>query len=147
MIKHPTTYEYLLSVQAEKGAGFIVLIDPDKLPLADVPRFCRDVYRGRGRCFFPGWQPNTCDRLGCLCRNVKSGYPITGYWFSRVVEPGFGGHGCHFIFVGHQWARSSLFVWTARHCRSHLASPRIRTDRNRVYAGRIGCAYDSAVHE
>jgi phosphoglycerol geranylgeranyltransferase len=39
-------YEHLLSVRREKGAGFIVLIDPDKLAAADAPAFlerCTDA--------------------------------------------------------------------------------------------------------
>jgi putative glycerol-1-phosphate prenyltransferase len=34
-----STYDRLLAIRQQRGAGFIVLIDPDKLPVDELPRF------------------------------------------------------------------------------------------------------------
>jgi phosphoglycerol geranylgeranyltransferase len=55
-------YQRLLSTSAERGAGFIVLIDPDKLAVDDMPRFA-DYCLGAGvDALFVG---------GSLCQAVE----------------------------------------------------------------------------
>jgi putative glycerol-1-phosphate prenyltransferase len=54
MTLHLTTYEYLLEVRERYGAGFVVLIDPDKLLLTEVPRFAERCTEAGVDAFFLG---------------------------------------------------------------------------------------------
>lgn len=47
-------YDYLLATKREKGAGFIVLIDPDKLAERDVPEFAERCTAAGVDAFFIG---------------------------------------------------------------------------------------------
>ena len=50
----PSTYRHLLDVQRERGAGFIVLIDPDKLPTERLGTFVDDCVAAGADAFFLG---------------------------------------------------------------------------------------------
>ena len=50
----PTIYQYLLNVQRERGAAFIVLIDPDKLALHALPAFADRCHEAGVDAFFVG---------------------------------------------------------------------------------------------
>ena len=47
-------YDYLLATRSEKGAGFIVLVDPDKLPERDAPEFTERCTAAGVDAFFIG---------------------------------------------------------------------------------------------
>ena len=47
-------YQYLLSTKAQQGAGFIVVIDPDGLPVERMPKFLRDCEANDVDAFFLG---------------------------------------------------------------------------------------------
>ena len=49
-----SVYAQLNEVRTRKGAGFIVLIDPDKLDVAEVPRFAERCLRAGVDAFFVG---------------------------------------------------------------------------------------------
>ena len=49
-----TTYDHLLSVRHQRGAGFIVLVDPDKLPEERLPAFVARCVEADVDAFFVG---------------------------------------------------------------------------------------------
>lgn len=53
-VQHTSIYDHLGEVRARKGAGFIVLIDPDKLDVAALPRFAERCARADVDAFFVG---------------------------------------------------------------------------------------------
>ncbi|MGI9174555.1 MAG: geranylgeranylglyceryl/heptaprenylglyceryl phosphate synthase [Rhodothermales bacterium] len=48
------TYDHLLNIRHQKGAGFIVLVDPDKLPEAHLPAFIAQCAEADVDAFFVG---------------------------------------------------------------------------------------------
>ncbi len=51
---HHSIYDYLLSTKREKGAGFIVLVDPDKLEEREAPAFAERCTAAGVDAFFIG---------------------------------------------------------------------------------------------
>lgn len=49
-----SVYRHLVEISEERGAGFIVLIDPDKLPPRDLPRFAAMCERASVDALFVG---------------------------------------------------------------------------------------------
>ncbi|HYE95466.1 MAG TPA: geranylgeranylglyceryl/heptaprenylglyceryl phosphate synthase [Rubricoccaceae bacterium] len=54
MAARRSVYDHLLAIRREKGAGFVVLIDPDKLDAPDAPAFAARCTEAGADAFFIG---------------------------------------------------------------------------------------------
>lgn len=77
----PTVYASLLEVRQEKGAGFIVLVDPDKLPEADLPGFAHRCAEAEVDALFVGGSLMHATELERYVRQLKEGaaLPVIGF--------------------------------------------------------------------
>lgn len=77
----PQVYEHLLQVRQEKGAGFVVLIDPDKLPADRTDRFVdRCVEAGVDALFIGGSLIHAGEVSACVDRvKASSPLPVIGF--------------------------------------------------------------------
>lgn len=82
-----TVTEYLLSVRAQKGAGYLVLIDPDKQSLQSTPDFVRMATSAGVDAFLVGSSLLMSDNLEPVIQCVKksSDLPV-------IISPGASSH-------------------------------------------------------
>jgi phosphoglycerol geranylgeranyltransferase len=66
-----TTYEQLLKTRKDKGAGYIVLIDPDKLDARTFPEFMREASAAGVDAFFIGGSLMLSDEFDAALRTMK----------------------------------------------------------------------------
>ena len=76
-----SVYEYLESVQREKGAGFIVLIDPDKLSEEHLPQFVETCETADVDAFFLGGSLMHAGEIEYYAKQLKkvTSLPIIGF--------------------------------------------------------------------
>jgi phosphoglycerol geranylgeranyltransferase len=66
-----TTYEQLLATKKEKGAGYIVLIDPDKLEASALPEFMREATKAGVDAFLIGGSLMLSNEFDAVLRTMK----------------------------------------------------------------------------
>ena len=146
-MQHPSVFEHLLSIKAERGTGFIVLIDPDKLAPDGLPRLVEAcVSVGVDALFVGGSLLHTVE-LESYLQHLKalSPLPVIGFPGSlQQISPTLdailylsviSGRNPDYLFGRHVMASS--FAQTTEPG-NHLY---------RLHAGRVGADYDGAVHE
>lgn len=74
-------YDRLLDVRRQRGAGFIVLIDPDKLPAEDLPRFALLCAEAGVDALFVGGSLLHAPALDAYLRHLRvvTDLPIIGF--------------------------------------------------------------------
>ncbi len=87
-----TVYERLLSAAEQQGAGFVVLIDPDKLALSEVPAFAETCAAAGADAFFIGGSlmhaVELAPYVGALKRSTE--LPVIAFPGSlSQIAPGF----------------------------------------------------------
>lgn len=74
-------YDHLLKAQRQHGAGFIVLIDPDKLPFDDLPRFARQCDEAGVDALFVGGSLLHATAVDAYLRHLRAAtaLPLIGF--------------------------------------------------------------------
>ncbi len=74
-------HNHLLRIRSEKGAGFVVLIDPDKLDARELPRFAAACERAEVDAFFLGGSLLHATELEVYVRCLKeaTNLPVIGF--------------------------------------------------------------------
>jgi phosphoglycerol geranylgeranyltransferase len=67
-----TTYEKLLSTRQTRGAGYLILIDPDKIDTAKLPTFVRDATEAGADGFLVGGSLLLSNEIDKLIELIKS---------------------------------------------------------------------------
>jgi phosphoglycerol geranylgeranyltransferase len=81
--KEMSVYQKLLEIKNEKGAGFLVLLDPDKMGVPEVVRLAKRAERGGADAFLVGSSLLLSTRFDEAVREIKAnvGVPV-------VIFPG-----------------------------------------------------------
>ncbi|MDQ1329523.1 MAG: Phosphoglycerol geranylgeranyltransferase [Candidatus Poribacteria bacterium] len=82
-----TVFEYLLNVKKQKGAGYLVLIDPDKQEVESASTFATQALEAGVDALLVGSSFLMSDRLDPVVQSVKqmSGLPV-------IISPGASSH-------------------------------------------------------
>jgi len=82
-----TVFDYLLKVKKQKGAGYLVLIDPDKQDIESASTFASQSAEADVDAFLVGSSLLMSDRLDPVVQSVKqvSGLPV-------IISPGASSH-------------------------------------------------------
>jgi putative glycerol-1-phosphate prenyltransferase len=76
-----SVYDHLLAVRREKGAGFVVLVDPDKLPEREAPAFAERCTAAGADALFVGGSLMHRSEVDRLVGRLKlaTGLPVVGF--------------------------------------------------------------------
>ncbi len=67
-----STYEQLLRIRRDRGAGYLVLIDPDKASSADLPALVRNATAAGADAFLIGGSLMLSDEFDAVLKTLKS---------------------------------------------------------------------------
>lgn len=92
MSSQSTVYDRLQAISVSRGAGFVVLVDPDKLPVENIPRFAGGCGEADVDVLFVGGSLMHAIELEGYIRMLKeaSGLPVVAFPGSLTqIAPGF----------------------------------------------------------